>query len=222
MSQDLDCLRSKRIGTKIAALPFAWLYPFELLGALSDGNWNFRQHFQGPRGQASARFRATLNVGYSVWALEARIPPMATHALPESAIRFGWAITRGNVNLRELRRVDAHLLDKAASKIVGIDIATNREILFTLAIVKTSPRYYVLKKVNTLARVLRADGTGAQRNARGVMAKIFGVGAEYCALDFLWQWRPMDFQDWNGLTKNAQNAMERELTQGWKQKKFGM
>ena len=57
-------------------------------------------------------------------------------------------------------------MNVAARKIVGTNISARREILYTMADVRTAQNHYILKSANLLDRVLRATGTAAQVQAQ--------------------------------------------------------
>ena len=119
--------------------------------------------------KATKRLQIVKRVSGTVWGMEARILAISTHALIESVVNYGLATTGSHVGQQILDKIDTGILNNAARKVIGTNIAARREVLYSMADVRTSHNHYVVKTANMLDRALRASNTAAKTNAWGFL-----------------------------------------------------
>ena len=127
MSQDLDSLIARKRGGEEAALPFPWTHSFKFLGVVLDCHWHFREHLQEMKKKAIKRLHIVKRVAGTVWGMESRILAVSTHALIESIVGYGLAITGQHVNQQLGEKVDTEVMNIAARKIAGTNISARKE-----------------------------------------------------------------------------------------------
>ena len=78
----------------------------------------------------AVRRMAIINkVAHTKWGMESRILTVTTHALVESLVNYGLAVTGSNISTIDQSRVDSSILSRVARKIVGVGPTIRREIL---------------------------------------------------------------------------------------------
>ena len=118
------------------------------------------------RSKAIRRRNIIRRVANSKWGLESRILAITTHALVESVINYGLTLTGSSISTDDMGRLDTMILNPIARRVTGVGYSIRREILFTLADIRSAQNHYLLKVANVADRILRAGGTQAQENMK--------------------------------------------------------
>ena len=102
-------------------------------------------------------------VSNSRWGLENRNLTITAQALFGSLLNYGLTVTGSAASLEDFEGMGARILNPVARKIAGLGYTIQREVLYTLADVRSAHNHYLLKVANVMDRILRAKGTQPQR-----------------------------------------------------------
>ena len=103
-------------------------------------------------------------VGNSRWGLECRILTITAHALIESMVSYGLTVTGSAATPKDVDNMDVQILNPTARRVAGVGMSARREVLYTLADMRTTGNHYLLKTANVFDRSLRAKGTQVQKH----------------------------------------------------------
>ena len=93
-----------------------------------------------------------------------RILTKTVHALVEGVIGYGLTLTGSSISVEDMEKTDTVALNPMARRVTGLGYSVRREVLFSLADMRTTQNHHLQKVANVLDRVLRAGGTQAQAN----------------------------------------------------------
>ena len=82
----------------------------------------------------------------------------------ESIIGYGLTLTGSSTTVEDLERIDTAALNPIARRVAGAGYSVRREVLYSLADLRTIQNHYLPKVADVLDRVLRAGQTQAQEN----------------------------------------------------------
>ena len=102
-------------------------------------------------------------VGGTSWGLENRILTTTAHALVESVINYGLTIAGSSASEEDMRSLDTRVMNPVARHITGVSPTIRREILYTLADLRSTQNRYLLKVANIIDRALRAKNARIQK-----------------------------------------------------------
>ena len=145
-------------------LPYQDSGNFKLLGLTLDSQWAFHGHHTGLLKKLRVRSAVLRKVSNTKWGLENRILTITVHALIESVIGYGLSLTGSSISVEDMEKMDTVVLNPMARRVTGLGYSARREVLFSLADMRTTQNHYLQKVANVLDRVLRAGGTQAQTN----------------------------------------------------------
>ena len=148
--------------TQEKLLPYRNTQDLKLLGLSLDGCWAFHGHVESMLKELRVRMAAVRKVSNCTWGLENRVLATTVHALVESVINYGLTLTGSPISTDDLGRLDTMILNPVARRVTGVGYSIRREILFTLADIRSAQNHYLLKVANVMDRILRAGGTQAQ------------------------------------------------------------
>ena len=100
-----------------------------------------------------------------------RILTITVHALIESVIGYGLTLTGSSTTVEDLQQIDTTILIPIARRVTGVGYSIRREVLYSLADMKTTQNRYLQKVANVADRILRAGRTQAQENLRRYFEK---------------------------------------------------
>ena len=86
------------------------------------------------------------------------------HSLIESILGYGLTVTGSAATAGDLDSINQCILNPVARRVAGVGMSVRREVLYTLADMKTVHNHFILKAANVMDRILRAKGTQAQHD----------------------------------------------------------
>ena len=164
-----QALKTQETGTKGTQdegdleLPYQQTTSFKLLGLTMDNVWSFGGHMNDTQRKMKLRKAVLQKVSSSVWGLENRILTITVHALLESIFSYGLTVTGSAASVEDFESIDKKVFNPVARKVAGVGFPARREIIYTLADIRSAHNHYLLKVANVVDRTLRAGQTQAQR-----------------------------------------------------------
>ena len=146
--------------------PLATNGSFRLLGLKLDGQWSFQGNVAEIREKMRAHIAFLRKLSGTSSGLENRRLTTTAHALVGCALNYGLTATGRAISEVEFRQVDTKVLNPVARQIAGVSPTTRREVIFTLADLRSTQNHFRLKTANIEDRALRAKGSRAQRAIR--------------------------------------------------------
>ena len=153
----------KDTSSETAAMPYPNADGLKLLGLTLDNKWAFHDHMSSMQRKLRVRMAIVRKVSNSTWGLENRILTTTVHALMESLFNYGLTVTGSAMSLEDLEAVDKKILNQVARRVAAAGYSIRREVLYTLADIRSAHNHYLLKVANVLDRTLRATKTQAQK-----------------------------------------------------------
>ena len=161
--RSLEIPADKDASDGTAAMPYQNADGFKLLGLTLDNKWAFHDHMSSMQRKLRVRMAIVRKVSNSTWGLENRILTTTVHALVESLFNYGLTVTGSAMSLEDLEDVDKKILNQVARRVAAVGYSIRREVLYTLADIRSAHNHYLLKVANVLDRTLRAAKTQAQK-----------------------------------------------------------
>ena len=175
--------------TKSADYPFPWGYSLKLLGIIIDCQWSFQENLQIVRSKGKRRFDIIKRAASASWGLESRIPAVTTHALVESIIVYGLAMTGSHATLQERQDIDKVAINPSARSKTGAGFTSRRESPRIMADTRAMVNHYKLKTANMEDRTMRASGANARKNEEKFAGKYYKINKMEQNSNYFVGWR---------------------------------
>ena len=143
--------------------------------------------------------------------MESRILAISTHALIESVVNYGLAVSGRHVCQRIMDEVDTGVLNVAARKILVANASASGEVLYALSVARNTFNYYISKTANVPDRTLRSANAGAQENAWNLAQSAYEKTKKQQGDNFFRQ-RRLCCSNLGGLTERASGGGRKDAS----------
>ena len=166
-SQSLSASKRNDADAEALGLPYQYADNFDFPGLTLDIKWAFHDHIRAMKRKLKVRLVVLRKVGNSSWGSENCILTTTVRALMEGLFNYGLTVTVPAICLGDLDRADTKMLNREARRVGAAGYSIRREVLFTLADIRSARNHYFLKVANLLDRTLSAARTQARKMAGG-------------------------------------------------------